>query len=104
MPRRCCSTPGDHSTAEVSTKSVLGDADAPRFGDAFEPGCDVDPVAEDVVAFDQDITEMNANPPATTRSVVTSVVSRALSLTEGSSRSTGTGLQWDSLATISLLQ
>jgi hypothetical protein len=42
---------------------VLGDADPTRFGDAFEPGGDVDPVAEDVVALDQDVAEMDADAP-----------------------------------------
>jgi hypothetical protein len=33
------------------------------FGYAFEPRGDVDPVAEDVIALDQDVAEMDADAP-----------------------------------------
>src|SRR5439155_10341107 len=44
-------------------KSIFGDADAAGLGDAFEPCRDVDAVAEDVVALDQDIAEVDADAP-----------------------------------------
>ena len=44
-------------------KGVFGEADASGFGDGFEPCRDVDAVAEDVVALDQDIAEMDADAP-----------------------------------------
>ena len=45
------------------TKSVFGDADAAGFGDAFEPRRDVDAVAEDIVPLDQNVAEMDPDPP-----------------------------------------
>src|SRR5712671_3270429 len=44
-------------------KRVLREADAAGLGNAFEPRCDVDPVAQDVVALDQHIAEMDADAP-----------------------------------------
>src|SRR5262249_30436218 len=37
------------------------DADATRFRQAFEPGRDVDPMAEDVLALDDDVALVDAN-------------------------------------------
>src|SRR6516162_5007981 len=42
------------------TKGVFRDADATGLGDAFKPGSDIDAVAEDVVALDQHVAEMDA--------------------------------------------
>ena len=44
-------------------EGVFGDADPTGLGDAFEPGGDVDTVAENVVTLDQDIAEMDADAP-----------------------------------------
>jgi hypothetical protein len=44
-------------------EGVFGDADPIGLGDAFEPGGDVDAVAEDVVTLDQHIAEMDADAP-----------------------------------------
>jgi len=41
--------------APYLAKGVLGDANSARFGDAFKPCCDVDPIAKDVVALDENI-------------------------------------------------
>ena len=39
----------------------IGDGDAARLRDAFEPGRDVHPIAQDVIAFDQHVTEIDAD-------------------------------------------
>ena len=44
-------------------EGVFGDADPIGLGDAFEPGGDVDAVAEDVVTLDEHIAEMDADAP-----------------------------------------
>jgi hypothetical protein len=41
---------------------VIGNADATRFGDPFQPRGDVDAIAEDVVVVDDDIANVNADP------------------------------------------
>ena len=41
--------------------SVVGDADAARLGDAFEPRSDVDAVAENVTVFDDDVTDVDTD-------------------------------------------
>ena len=41
---------------------VLGDRNAARFGDAFDPRRDVDAVAEDVLALDDDIADVDPDP------------------------------------------
>src|ERR1700723_3327071 len=38
---------------------IVRDANAPRFGNAFQARRDVDAIAEDVVVVDDDITDMN---------------------------------------------
>ena len=40
---------------------VLGDADRAGLRDAFEPRCNVDPIAEDIALLDDDVTDMNAD-------------------------------------------
>ena len=40
----------------------VGDRDPARLGKAFDAGGDVDAVAEDVVAVDDDVADMNADP------------------------------------------
>jgi hypothetical protein len=52
-----------HDLAAHLAERVLRKADATRFGDAFEPGRDVDAVAQDIVALDQHIAEMNPDAP-----------------------------------------
>jgi len=44
-------------------EGVFGDADPIGLGDTFEPGGDVYAVAEDVVALDQHVAEMDADAP-----------------------------------------
>jgi hypothetical protein len=39
-----------------------GNANASRFGDLLKAGCDIHPVAEQVVAFDQDIADRDPDP------------------------------------------
>ena len=41
---------------------VLGDRNAARFGDAFDPRRDVDAVAKDVLALDDDIADVDPDP------------------------------------------
>ncbi len=38
---------------------IIRDANAARFGDAFQACCNVDAIAEDVVVVDDDIPDMN---------------------------------------------
>ena len=40
---------------------VVGDADAAGLGDLLKPRGDIDAVAEDIVGFDHDVAEMNAD-------------------------------------------
>jgi hypothetical protein len=42
--------------------SVLGNRDSARLGDAFDPRRDVDAVAKDVSALDDDIANVDADP------------------------------------------
>ena len=42
--------------------SVLGNRDAARLGDAFDPRRNVDAVAEDIVALDDDVADIDADP------------------------------------------
>src|SRR5215472_17738629 len=44
-------------------KRVFRDADTAGLGDTFEPGGDIDPIAEDVVTLDQYIAKMDADAP-----------------------------------------
>ena len=44
-------------------EGVFGEADATGLGDAFEPGGDVDAVAEDVVSLDQHVADMDTDAP-----------------------------------------
>ena len=42
--------------------SVLGNRDAAGFGDALDPRRDVDAVTKDVLALDDDVADIDANP------------------------------------------
>ena len=42
--------------------SVLGNRDAARFGNALDPRRDVDAVAKDVLALDDDVADIDADP------------------------------------------
>ena len=42
--------------------SVLGNRDAASFSNALEPGRDVNAVAKDVLAFDDDVADVDPNP------------------------------------------
>jgi hypothetical protein len=44
-------------------KGVVRDADPAGFGDAFKPGGDIDPIAENVFALDQHVPDMDADTP-----------------------------------------
>ena len=51
--------------SDLAANVVIGgrrDADAPGFGDALEPRCDIDAVTKDIIAFDEDITKVDPNP------------------------------------------
>ena len=48
-------------TADMLTDGV-GDRDAARLGQALDAGRNVDAVAEDVLAFDDDVADMDADP------------------------------------------
>ena len=41
--------------------SIVGNADAARFCDPFETHRNIDPVTKDIVFFDDDITDVNAD-------------------------------------------
>ena len=41
---------------------VVGNANTAGLSNSFEPRCDVDPIAEDVVLVENDITDVNADP------------------------------------------
>ena len=43
---------------------VLGDRNAARFGDAFDPRRDVDAVAKDILALDDDIADVDPDAEA----------------------------------------
>jgi hypothetical protein len=45
---------------------ACGDADAARLGQAFEPGRDIYPIAENVAVLDNDIALMDADTPSDT--------------------------------------
>jgi hypothetical protein len=50
---------------DLASNLIVGrrrDADAARFGDALKPRSDVDTVPENVVAFDQDVSEIDPDP------------------------------------------
>jgi hypothetical protein len=42
--------------------SVLGNRDTTGFGDTFDPRRDVDAITEDVLAFDDDVTDVDTDP------------------------------------------
>ena len=42
--------------------SVLGNRDAARFGNALDPRRDVDAVAKDILAFDDDVADVDPDP------------------------------------------
>ena len=52
---------GDLDLAADLPIGVIGDANAARLGDAFQPRRDVDAVAEDVVAVDDDVADIDAD-------------------------------------------
>ncbi len=41
--------------------SIVRNADPARFGDPFETHRNIDPVTKDIIVFDDDITDMNAD-------------------------------------------
>src|SRR5262249_58140423 len=41
---------------------IVGDANAARLGNAFQPRSNIDAVAEDVVVLDHDVADVNADP------------------------------------------
>src|SRR6266566_5122928 len=41
--------------------SVVGNADTARFCDPFETDCNIDPITKDIIVFDDDITNVNAD-------------------------------------------
>ena len=41
---------------------IVGDADAAGLGDRFQPGCDIDAVAENVVVVKNDVTDVDTDP------------------------------------------
>ena len=43
--------------------SARRDADAARFCNGFEPGRDIDAIAENVIPLDQDVAKMDAHAP-----------------------------------------
>jgi hypothetical protein len=47
---------------ELGVPCVLGDRNAARFGDPFDPRRDVDAVAQDVLALDDDIADVDPDP------------------------------------------
>jgi len=44
-----------------------GYADPAGFSDTFKSGCHVDAIAKEIVALDDDVTKMDANPKAECR-------------------------------------
>jgi hypothetical protein len=40
---------------------IIGNADPARFGDALKAGSNIDPIAEDIVVFNDNITDVNAD-------------------------------------------
>src|SRR3977135_3216349 len=52
----------DIDLAADLTLRVVGDADPARLGDSFQPGCDIDAVAKNIVVVDDDIAEMDPDP------------------------------------------
>ena len=52
---------GDIYLAADLPVSVVGNADTARFCDPFETHRNIDPITEDIVLFDDNITDMNAD-------------------------------------------
>src|SRR4051794_35195973 len=40
---------------------VVGNANTTRLGDTFETHCNIDTVTKDIIVFDDDVTDVNAN-------------------------------------------
>ena len=62
-PARRDPRPAKSSLPRVWVTHRVRDADAAGLGQRFEPGGDVDPVAEDVVVVDDDVAEIDADAP-----------------------------------------
>jgi len=69
-PDRSCNTLGvlfpqigkvDRDLASNLIVGGRGDTYAARFGDTLKAGCDIDAVAEDIMRFDDDVTDVNAD-------------------------------------------
>ena len=41
--------------------SIVGNTNTTRFCDPFETHCNIDPITKDIVVFDDNITDVNAN-------------------------------------------
>ena len=41
--------------------SIVGNTNTTRFCDPFETHCNIDPITKDIVVFDDDITDVNAD-------------------------------------------
>jgi hypothetical protein len=41
--------------------SIVGNTDTTRFCDPFQTHCNIDPITKDIVVFDDDITDVNAD-------------------------------------------
>src|ERR1700692_2806909 len=40
---------------------IVGNADTARFCDPFETHCNIDPITKDIIVFDDDIADVNAD-------------------------------------------
>ena len=69
---------GESDLAAAPACTRLRDADAARLGDAFQPRGDVDAVAEDVVALDDDVADIDADAEFDARSAAPAALRSAM--------------------------